>query len=237
MIARTLLTALFAVFTSAKPEPMPGSVYASLNVTSLNNIVQLAAPLAANEVLNGKTFNIDYKKSGIGGIYSVDIKDITFKTVDGFTIKDVSFKEGTDTLVATIGGINVDATCNAKASGLWVISGKLEAFTITNITLQVELGTTSDDEVHWQLSQVTRIAVDDLTLKMNNNFWQTIVDKNMVLIRIGIYAGLQKALDKLDAMTAALNLKLQANDPNAFITEVKSGMPMNLTMTAAPKMT
>lgn len=59
----------------------------------------------------------------------------------------------------------------------------------------------------------------------------------MVLIRIGIYAGLQKALDKLDAMTAALNLKLQANDPNAFITEVKSGMPMNLTMTAAPKMT
>ena len=59
----------------------------------------------------------------------------------------------------------------------------------------------------------------------------------MVLIRIGIYTGLQKLLDKIDAMTAALNLKLQANDPNAFITEVKSGMPMNLTMTAAPKMT
>ena len=241
MIARTLLTALFAVFTSAKhhdnAEPMPGSIMASLNVTSLNNIVQLAAPLAANEALNGKTFEIDYKKKGIAGLYSVDIKDISLITVDGFSIKDVSFKEGTDTLVATIGGINVNATCNAKASGLWIISGALEAFTIKNITLQVELATTSEDEVHWQLSQVTRISVDDLTLTMNNNFWQTIVDKNMVLIRIGIYTGLQKLLGKLDSMTDALNLKLKTNEPTAFITEVKEGMPMNLTMTAAPKMT
>lgn len=241
MIARTLLTALFAVFTLAKKhhdvEPMPGSLFASLNVTSLNNIVQLAAPLAANEVLNGKTFEIDYKKKGIAGIYSVDIKDITFITVDGFSIKDVSFKEDSDTLVATIGGIDVNATCNAKASGLWLISGALEAFTVKNITLQVELATTSDDEVHWQLSQVTRISVDDLTLKMNNNFWQTIVDKNMVLIRIGIYTGLQKLLGKIDTMTDALNLKLKSNEPEAFITEVKAGMPMNLTMSAAPKMT
>ena len=241
MIVRTLLTALFAVFASAKhhdkAEPMPGSIMASLNVTSLNNIVQLAAPLAANEALNGKTFEIDYKKKGIAGLYSVDIKDISLITVDGFSIKDVSFKEGTDTLVATIGGINVNATCNAKASGLWIISGALEAFTIKNITLQVELATTSEDEVHWQLSQVTRISVDDLTLTMNNNFWQTIVDKNMVLIRIGIYTGLQKLLGKLDSMTDALNLKLKNNEPTAFITEVKEGMPMNLTMTAAPKMT
>ena len=72
---------------------------------------------------------------------------------------------------------------------------------------------------------------------MNNNFWQTIVDKNMVLIRIGIYTGLQKLLGKIDTMTDALNLKLKSNEPEAFITEVKAGMPMNLTMSAAPKMT
>ena len=59
----------------------------------------------------------------------------------------------------------------------------------------------------------------------------------MVLIRIGIYTGLQKLLGKIDAMTDALNLKLKTNEPTAFSTEVKEGMPMNLTMTAAPKMT
>ena len=108
MIGKIFLTAFLAVFTQAQyadVTPLPGSIAASLNVTSLNNILALAAPLAANEVLNGKTFEINYKKRGIAGIYSIDIKDITFITVDGFDVKDISFREGTDTLVATVGGI------------------------------------------------------------------------------------------------------------------------------------
>ena len=138
MIGKIFLSAFLAAFTQAQVAdvaPMPGSIAASLNVTSLNNILQLAAPLAANKVLNGHTFEINYKKRGFAGIYNIDIQDISFITVDGFDVRDISFKEGTDTLVATVGGINVNATCNAKVSGLWVVKAALEAFTVENITM------------------------------------------------------------------------------------------------------
>ena len=140
MIAKIFFTAFCAVFAQAQYtkhdiEPLPGSIAASLNVTSLNNIIQLAAPLAANKALNGHTFPINYKKKGFAGIYNIDIKDISFITVDGFDVRDISFKDDSDTLMVTVGGINVNATCNAKVSGLWVVSAALDAFTIKNITI------------------------------------------------------------------------------------------------------
>ena len=239
MIGKIFLSAFLAVFTQAQVvdvAPMPGSIAASLNVTSLNNILQLAAPLAANKVLNGHTYEINYKKRGFAGVYNIDIKDISFITVDGFDVRDISFKEGTDTLVATVGGINVNATCNAKVSGLWVVKAALEAFTVENITMQLELTTTSDDQVHWQLQEVTRLSLMDLTLTMDSDFWQILVDKNMNLIRIGIYTGLQKLVEKIDAAAAAFNLKLAHQDAHTFITNVKENLPLNMTMTTAPSL-
>ena len=214
MFSKILSTAFFAVFATAQLADLggqPGGVMASLNVTSLNNILQLAAPLAANKALNGQTFAINYKKSGFAGIYNVDIKDISFITVDGFDVRDISFREGTDTLVATVGGINVDATCNAEVSGLWVIGAALEAFTLKNITAQIELTTTSDDQVNWQLTEVTRLSLEDLTLTLDSRFWQRLINKNMNLIKIGIYTGLQKVVSIIDTKAAALNAKLAAH--------------------------
>ena len=220
MIGKIFLSAFLAVFTHAQVadiEPLPGSMAASLNVTSLNNILQLAAPLAANKLLDGHTYEINYQKRGFAGVYNIDIKDISFITVDGFDVREVAFKEGTDTLVATVGGINVNATCNAKVSGLWVVKAALEAFTVENITMQLELSTTSDDQVHWQLQEVTRLSMKDLTLTMDSEFWQILVDKNMNLIRIGIYKGLQKLVEKIDAAAAAFNKKLASDKPWTYL--------------------
>jgi len=63
-------------YFTPKPEsndvtPAPGSVSATLSVQSLNNILQLAAPLAANEIFQNKTFNINYKKKGFLKIYNI----------------------------------------------------------------------------------------------------------------------------------------------------------------------
>ena len=240
MIGKIFLTAFLAVFTQAQyadVTPLPGSIAASLNVTSLNNILALAAPLAANEVLNGKTFEINYKKRGIAGIYSIDIKDITFITVDGFDVKDISFREGTDTLVATVGGINVNANCTAKASGLWVISAALEHFKVDNITMQLELSTTSTDDVHWQLHEVTRLSIQDLNLTMSNEFWQVLVDKNMVLIKMGIYKGLQTLIKKIDAAADAFNAKLASEKPWTYWdAPFVQNLLLNTTMTKAPEL-
>lgn len=193
MIGKILSTAFLAVFAKAQVadvSPMPGSIMASLNTTSLNNILQLAAPLAANKVLNDHTFPINFQKKGFAGIYNVDIQDISFITVDNFAVRDISFREGTDTLVVTVGGIDVNATCNAKVSAAWVINMSLEAFTLKNMTLQLELTTTSDDQVHWQLAETTRLSLQDLTLTMGSPFWNIMIEKNMNLIKIGIYTGL-----------------------------------------------
>lgn len=236
MFSKILSTVFMAAFATAQVADLggvPGGVMASLNVTSLNNILQLAAPLSANKVLNGNTFAINYKKKGFLGVYNVDIQDISFITVDGFDVRDVSFKEGTDTLVATVGGIDVNATCNAEVSGLWVIGAALEAFTLKNITVQIELATTSDNQVNWQLSEVTRLSLEDLTLTLDSRFWQRLVNKNMNLIKIGIYTGLQKVVSIIDAKAAALNAKLAAGED--FFMAIH-GSQMNTTMTTFPSL-
>jgi hypothetical protein len=235
MLSKILFTAFAATFALAQTNdvtPLPGSISASFNVTSLNNIMQLAAPLSANKLLNDHTFDINYKKTGFLGIYALEVKSIHFITVDDFSIRDVSFKEGTDTLVVTVGGINVNATCEASASGLWVIGTSLDAFTLTNITVQIELTTTSDDQVHWQLSETTRLSLGDLTLTMGDKFWNKLVTKHIDLIKGGINKGLQAAVNKIDALAASFNLKLANGDEFISASETK---PFNWTMTTAPE--
>ena len=83
--------------------------------------------------------------------------------------------------------------------------------------MQLELSTTSDDQVHWQLQEVTRLSMKDLTLTMDSEFWQILVDKNMNLIRIGIYKGLQKLVEKIDAAAAAFNKKLASDKPWTYL--------------------
>ena len=241
MIGKILLSTFFAIFVQARRhhdiEPLPGSISASLNVTSLNNILQLAAPLAASELLNDKTYEINYHKKGFAGLYSIDVKDIHFNKVDGFDVRDISFKEGTDTLMVTVGGVNVDATCDAKVSGLWVITAGLESFTVENITMQLEVSTSSEDEVHWQLHEVTRLSLQDLTLTMSNDFWQTIIDKNMQLIKMGIAKGLQTLVDMVDSKVAAFNLKLASDKPYTYMdTPFVENLLLNTTMTKYPEL-
>lgn len=50
-------------------DPKPGSITSTLSVESLNQIVQLAAPLMMNEFLSNKTYEIGFRKRGWLGIY------------------------------------------------------------------------------------------------------------------------------------------------------------------------
>ena len=65
--------------------------------------------------------------------------------MDGFSIKDLSFKEGTDTLVLKIGGIDINANIKGSASCLWLFSGHFEAVTIKNLTTVIEISTKTND--------------------------------------------------------------------------------------------
>ena len=43
-----------------------------------------------------------------------DIKDISFITVDGFDVREISFKDDSDTLMVIFGGFDFIATIRAK---------------------------------------------------------------------------------------------------------------------------
>ena len=81
--------------------------------------------------------------------------------MDGFTIKDLSFKEGTDTLVLKIGGIDINANIKGSASCLWLFSGHFEAITIKNLTMVIEIATKTKDSVHFEIKESTYFHIDD----------------------------------------------------------------------------
>ena len=80
-LVKLLLIATVSTFTSAAPlpeelkEPVsgnPGAIFASLRLSSLNNIYQLMAPLLAGEILGNKSFNNVLHKSIAGVGINID---------------------------------------------------------------------------------------------------------------------------------------------------------------------
>jgi len=116
--------------------PTPGSLSSTMSVKSLNHILSLAAPLAANEILTDKTFNVGMEKKGWMDLYSVGLGGIHSNTVDGPKKNDLSFKKGTDTLVLTLAGLDLDLTMiDASAHLLHMVKADVEAIKVTNFTL------------------------------------------------------------------------------------------------------
>ena len=97
----------------------------------------MAAPLAANELFQNKTYTPNIKNKGFLGIYNIEIDSVHFNSVDGFDLKDLSFVEGTDTLQLSIGGVNIDSEIVGKATALWLIPCSIDALKITNFTMKV----------------------------------------------------------------------------------------------------
>ena len=117
-------------------EPTPGGISTTLSVPSLNNILGLVIPLAINQVLTNHTFELNYTSKGLWDLYHIHIDSITSNTVEVGERK-LSFVGDTDTLELSIKGLNLDATMVGQATALKMIPASIDAFTITNLTLQV----------------------------------------------------------------------------------------------------
>ena len=89
-LAKLLLVTVSAICATASPlipfelrddavTPHQGAIFASLKMSSLNNILQLLAPLLANEILQGKEVALDISKA-VGG-YVLNLNNATLTTV------------------------------------------------------------------------------------------------------------------------------------------------------------
>ena len=123
-------------FVNAPPEiePTPGSISSTLKVSSLNNILQLAAPLTANEMFKDKTYDINYVNDGFLGIYKIQLDSIHSNDVDGFTSLGLEFIEDTNDLMLTIGGVNIDVSMTGFVQAAGFIKGNIEGIKVTNAT-------------------------------------------------------------------------------------------------------
>lgn len=129
--------------------PNPGSLSSTLYVPSLNNILQLVAPLIANELLNNKTFNPNVTIHNFAG--SIEIDTVHVNSVDGFEVKDLSFIEGTDTLQLSLGGINIDTEIFGMAKLLHLVPCSIDAIKIDNFTMIAAFNTSSVDGVRFKI--------------------------------------------------------------------------------------
>lgn len=217
----------------ANEGPTPGSIGITAKVSSVNNIFNLAFPLAANEIFYDKDFAVNYHSKGWWGIYDLDLSSIhTNDVVIGST--SLSFVEGTDTLKLRLSGIDIDTNLTGHVHCLGLIRGDIERLVMKNVTFEALVSTEIfEDKVHWQLISPISFSLGDLDITIKQKLWQKII--NMA------HSTISKAANKflatfiptfLQVTIDEFNTMLLSDDPMTFETPIGS-LPMNFTMTKA----
>ena len=221
---------------------MPGGFAASLDVTSLNHIIQLAAPLLVNELLQNKTIDLNIDHVGTLHSYELFLTSIHFDDVTGPEIKDLSWSTNvpadihSDMVTLTLGGINVDATMVGKVK-VGFLPVHFKSFNITNITAQIDFAVDSTDDVHWQVMGASVFSVDDFTITFKEAAYNYISTKFHNQIMIGIQMVCDKISGGISTKTKALNTKVQYEGAMTWESNLLSRfLPFNATMTEAPKL-
>ena len=183
-LAKLLLVAtvstLFATAAPLVPEelndpitPYPGAIFASLKLSSLNNIFQLMAPLLANEMLQGKGFT-DVLHRSVAGI-GINIDQMNITTVSSTFDHSLTWKEGTNgTAVFDFSGFDINGTFEGNVTGLPGQKCTLKGFNIVNITVGFEIATpetAAQDGVHFQIVGKPTFALGDIDLKVKQFTW------------------------------------------------------------------
>ena len=148
-LAKLLLVAISTICATAAPlvpfelrdDPVtahPGSIFASLKLSSLNNILQLLAPLLANKLLQGKEVELDISKA-VGG-YVLNLNNATLTTVSGDFQHSLTWMENktTPTAYLDISGFDINGTLDGNVTGLPKLLN-FKGFSVMNITVQLEV--------------------------------------------------------------------------------------------------
>lgn len=84
----------------------------------------------------------------------------------------IAFVGDSNTLRTTITGLDATLAVDASATSLIPIPLNIDSVTISNLTLQFDLATTSDDQVHWQLVDTNGlVSLGDFDVKCTQKVW------------------------------------------------------------------
>ena len=216
-------------------KPRPGAISMYLNITSVNNIMQTFVPLIAYFSLNNQTFSPDITESSY--LYKFNMEKLTVKSASGFTEKKFEYIPGTDKIHARLGGINLQTLVDATFEALHFIPFESSAVNVTDLSLDFVLESKSDDGVHWAISELAKVTIGRVDIKMKNSFLNLLVRMSRSLINRVIQNKIIPAVQNyVDEEVQKLN-KMVANEGTYDFEVPMYGdkMALNLTMTTAPR--
>lgn len=112
-------------------------------------------------------------------IYELNLTSVHFDSVDGPNVKSVGWKDNAqDVLLIELGDINANLTINGSLTGLWLIDLSASHIYIYNVTVVLEVSTSTTDQVHWALSEDLAITVEDLEFKFKSRLVQKFMNAN-----------------------------------------------------------
>lgn len=206
-----------------------------INSTSIQNMIQIMAPLVSFYALNNHTFEINYQASSI--FYTLDLQKIWFDTVDFTGDKVFEMEPGSNIVHAKFTGINANSLLWGGVKLLHFIPMDASGVNITGLSVDVTLQPIiKDDKVHWTLKDSTAFHFDKMAIKMKNNFLQMLVNSCQGLITKMVNAELPNLGKVIDKQVQRLNAALLAEEttPFAFDVPLFGDASINLTMTTAP---
>lgn len=139
-----------------------------MNVPSLSTLMKDITAFVPYYTLVGKSFQLD-KDISIGGI---DFK-INQVNITNLVIADgkVNFVGDSDTVRTTIKGADITLNIDAEATSFIPVPLDITSVFIKNVTLELDLATTTSDEVHWQLVESSLVSIEDVTVNCTQKIW------------------------------------------------------------------
>lgn len=132
--------------TPAVATPTPGAIQSFINVENLSTFVKDMTALAPYYALQGKTIDLGM---------DIEVAGIEFRlnsvTIDAVTIGEgsVSFIDDSNTLRTRIANANFTLSLDAEATSKIPLPLDITQVVLKNASIQLDLGTKSDDEVTW----------------------------------------------------------------------------------------
>ena len=124
---------------------------------------------------------------------------------------------------------------DGELDALYFIPFKTSRVNITDLTIDLEIESTSDDQVHWQLSMPTAVTVGNVEIIMENKYLNELVKLSHSIIEKLIDSQLKNIQKIIDQEITQINKMIANESDYTFdITAFGKNLPLNMTMTTAP---
>jgi len=210
----------------------PGALSLMLNATSINNLMTVAVPLASYFELNNHTFELGVKEKTF--LYELDLDNVHVNDVGTGTPK-FEYMDGTDKIHVSFDGVSVDMDVQGKFEALHFIPLEATNIKMKNLKIDFTVESTSTDMVHWQLSDATKVSVEDVEITMKSSALQKLVNLSKKIIDKMINDQMPKIGKMIDSKVQAINKMVANEGPSTFVIPVyETEVGLNLTMTHSP---